>query len=342
MNSKMNNSRRYLSREAAIMVFFWGLYLLERAFAKRIPSLSIDELAFTLNYILASCFVNYVLIPRLFYKGKYLYFVTAVLLTVIVAMLLEELALETLFYPTSVRARIFNPVYAAIYIGIILLIFAGLKFGFDAWKNQRLINKLEREKSTSQMEHLKAQISPHFFFNNMNNLYSKALERSDETPQLILQLANIMRYMLYESQGDFVSLAKELEHVLDYVAMQKVQLEDRGEIDFVITGDSYQGLQIAPFLLIGFIENCFKHSFSDLSEKILIQIHIAIKGSMLYLTCVNPSDGDRERVNESLPKGIGLKNVKSRLSLIYPDRHTLEIENINRLFIVKLSLDLSS
>lgn len=322
------------------MTFFWALYLAEPVLDDRPPSYAIAELVLAAVYITASCIINYYFIPMFFYKGKALKFFLGSTLVVVVVALFEELVLERLFFPGSDRAEIFEPFFAVLDITITLTIFTGLKLGFDAWERQLLINKLEREKMASQMDHLKAQISPHFLFNNLNNLYSKALEGSKETPQLIHQLANIMRYMLYESHDKFVPISKELQHLSDYVSLQEVQIEGRGRVDFDIQGDQNSDLGIAPLLLIGFVENCFKHGFSEMNDELVIKVHIEIEGNKLEMICENPYSKEKERVNESLPKGIGLKNVRNRLTMIYPDQHELRIEEEQKVFRVRLSLDL--
>jgi len=330
---------RLLQNEIVLTSFLWILFLIQFAFTEHHPYLTIADILFTTNYILASLITNQFLVPKFFYAARYWEFLFAFLITIFCSMLIEELVLEIWFYAGD-RANIFNPIHGMIEIGAILAIFLGFKFGFDAWKKQIVINQLEKEKSASQLDHLRSQISPHFLFNNLNNLYSKALEQDAETPKLIHQLANIMRYMLYESDDYYVSLSKELTHLKDYISLQKVQLEERGIVDFYMVNDEKKNLRIAPLLLIGFVENCFKHGFSELSENLTITIHLKIEGNKLRLICSNPYSDNREKVNESLPKGIGLKNVKDRLSLLYEDQYALQINKSERVFTVELNLTL--
>lgn len=341
MASVKTELKKLLRNEFVLTFFLWGLFLLQSSFDKHDPSISWADFFLTINYVLASLWINYVLIRKFFYKALYWQFLALLIITIIGCMLLEELVLEAIFYPGTDKANYFNPVYALIDISITLFVFIGFKFGVDALKRQEIINRLEKEKSDSQLNHLKSQISPHFLFNNLNNLYSKALENAPDTPELIHQLANIMRYMLYESKDLFVPLQKELQHVKDYISLQRVQLEERSEVDFQITGDENASFKIAPLLLIGFIENCFKHGFSELSSDAIIKVHIHIKGSVLHLLCSNPYSESPEAVNESLPKGIGLQNVKDRLSILYPNEHFLKISKHNQIFEVDLQLNLS-
>ncbi len=330
-----------IRNEAVLTAFLWLLFLVQFAFDKHDPSLTLVDLIFTCNYVLASIFINLFLVPRLFYKARYWEFLLLFLLVVIGAMLIEELVLEVWFY-SDTRGDFFNPYYAIIDVGATLAIFVGFKFGYDAWKRQTMINQLEKEKSASQLDHLKNQISPHFLFNNLNNLYSKALEGDKETPALIHRLARIMRYMLYESDDNLVPLKKEIEHMSDYIALQQLQIEGRGVVDFRVSGVEDESLKIAPLLIIGFIENSFKHSFSELTSGIKIVIHLNVEKDQLFLHCSNPfSEGD-EKVHDDLPKGIGLKNIQSRLALLYPDQHKLEIRKEEGYFIVDLQLTLQA
>jgi len=332
---------RFLKNEAVLTFFLWVLFLIQYAFDRSNPSISGSDFLFTFNYVIGSMVINQLMIPKLFYKDRYWLFFGLFLLIIVSSMLIEELILEPMFYSGTKVGDYFNPYYGMIEIGAILSIFAGFKFGFDGWKRQLVINQLQEEKSASQLNHLKSQISPHFLFNNLNNLYSKALEQDPETPQLIHQLANLMRYMLYESNEDFVPLSKEIAHLEDYVALQRVQLEQRANIDFEVILRDEDNPMIAPLLLIGFVENSFKHSFSHISSEYQITIRLKVEGSTLYFYCTNPYvTADHEKVNEDLPKGIGLKNVKERLALLYQDRHTLEIKKTNSEFTVKLELTL--
>lgn len=339
MISSQSKYARVFRNEAVLTSFLWLLFLVQFAFDKHHPSLTLIDLLFTANYVLATIFINQFLVPGFFYKAKYWTFLFLFLLIVSGSMLIEELVLEVWFYPDT-RGDFFNPYYAIINVGATLAIFVGFKFGYDAWKRQIVINQLEKEKSASQLDHLKNQISPHFLFNNLNNLYSKALEGDKETPTLIHRLARIMRYMLYESDDQLVPLIKEIEHMSDYIAMQRLQIEGRGTVDFRVEGIEKESLKIAPLLLIGFIENSFKHSFSELINEIEIKIHLSVNEEQLFLHCSNPYSEHEEKVNEDLPKGIGLKNIRKRLALLYSEKHRLDIRKEQGQFIVDLQLTL--
>ena len=189
------------------------------------------------------------------------------------------------------------------------------------------------------MQYLKSQINPHFLFINMNNLYSYALEKSDKTPEIILELSGLLRYMLYECKEKFVLLEKEIEHIKNFVNLYKPQIEDRGKVNLELKG-IIKNEKIAPLILIVFIEKAFKHSQSSQSGNIQIDINIRIEDDgKFYFQCSNSYHQTTDI--EKLDRGIGLRNVKQRLSLIYPNAHTLSIKDQNDLYEVDLLIDLN-
>jgi LytS/YehU family sensor histidine kinase len=172
----------------------------------------------------------------------------------------------------------------------------------------------------------------------LNNLYAYALEQSPKTPEIILELSGLLRYMLYECQEKFVSLSKEVGQLENFINLSQLQLEERGEVKFTTSGQE-NDFKVAPLLLSVFVENAFKHSLSSVSEDILIDINLDIsdEGKLDFL-CKNTFSETTN--NESLSKGIGLDNVKKRLEILYPKAHTLEISTTKDLYKVRLSLQL--
>ncbi len=180
----------------------------------------------------------------------------------------------------------------------------------------------------------------HFLFNNLNNLYAYALENSSKTPTIILEISSVLRYMLYDCKENFVPFYKELEHLKNFTALNELQIEDRGIINFR-TKNLREGYQIAPLILMVFIENAFKHSTASQSDNILIDISIGMStAGELEFYCKNTF---RKKTNtDNLSRGIGLANVKKRLDLLYPSLYRLDIvENTNE-FIVNLSMQLKA
>jgi LytS/YehU family sensor histidine kinase len=190
----------------------------------------------------------------------------------------------------------------------------------------------------SELQYLKSQINPHFLFNNLNNLYSYAIDNSPKTPSIILELSSVLRYMLYDCKENFVPLAKEIEHLKNFTQLSELQIENRGQVEFNVE-NIRSGHRIAPLILNVFVENAFKHSTASQSEDISIKIHINVtEAGMLEFECVNSYRPLKN--TDNLSHGIGLQNVKKRLQLIYPNAHTLSIQETDSLYSVQLNIEL--
>jgi LytS/YehU family sensor histidine kinase len=196
-----------------------------------------------------------------------------------------------------------------------------------------------KEKLQKEMElnYLKEQVNPHLLFNSLNSIYSLARQKSPETPDLVMQLSELLRYQLESSKKDTVLLKEELEFIENYLLLEEKRLSDRCTIEFLIRGDLLD-LRIAPMLLIPFVENAVKHGAQSTNEQSTIDITFSIKNSTLHF-CV---DNSKPRmVSTSKRKGLGLENVKRRLNLLYPDSQVLEIDDKEKVYHVNLSIDLA-
>jgi LytS/YehU family sensor histidine kinase len=207
---------------------------------------------------------------------------------------------------------------------------------FRYWvKKQQEWAQAEKEKTTAELQLLKAQVHPHFLFNTLNNIYSFSLENSKKTPGMILKLSSLLSYMLYECKADLVSLEKELEVMKNYIDLEKERYGDNIEISLNVEGD-IQNKQIAPLLLLPFLENAFKHGTSEQLEKPWLSMDVIVKDQMLKCKIVNSK-------NEFVPlseKGIGIDNIKKRLQFLYPGKHELKINDEGDFFVVSLLVEL--
>lgn len=342
-NTIKRQFHKWVSAEAAFILLLWVLYFTGLAFSKDRPHIHYRELIFAANYFLAVIIINYWLLPRFFYRKRYFIFLFLSLLVIALAIALKEVLLEPIFLPEHGRGRIsaeggFRDISE---IGPIILLFVGFKLAWDNLRKQSQLEKLEKEKAASELQFLKSQLNPHFLFNNLNNLYSYAQENSPKTPEIILQLSNIMRYMLYESREKYVPLEKELACLQDFIRLQELQMEGRGEAAFSVKGDT-AGKMIAPLLLIPFVENSFKHSLSSQARDILIEIKVDIQEGRLYFQCANTYRQTDSAAGRFVAKGIGLDNVRKRLELLYPGRHRLDIRAGGGQYVVELELKLSN
>jgi two-component system, LytTR family, sensor kinase len=210
--------------------------------------------------------------------------------------------------------------------------------------NEERISSLEKElgQSTANFDFLRSQINPHFLFNALNTLYGTAIqENSERTAEGIQKLGDMMRFMLQENMQEKISLTREIDYLTNYISLQKLRTDATPTI--AITADieqSVQLLQIAPMLLIPFVENAFKHGIS-FREPSYIKMSLYTKEKVLYFDVSNSIHRKADNDPEKDKSGIGLNNVKQRLKLLYPDKHELIIRESPREFFVHLSIILS-
>lgn len=327
-----------VSAEVFFQILLHVVLLLFFSFDKNQPQIQVFQIAFFINYAVGAFIVNYILLPLFFYRKKYVFFFLFVILIIAGIIVVEEFVLERIFFPNT-RGQYFpGIIFSLLDVMPIIIILAGFKFAWDASKKQQEVEALNAMVKESELQYLKSQINPHFLFNNLNNLYSYAIDNSPKTPSIILELSSVLRYMLYDCKENFVPLTKEIEHLKNFTRLSELQIENRGNVKFNI-GNAPTGYQIAPLILNVFVENSFKHSTASQSEDISIKVNIKVtENGILEFECVNSF---QPRTNtEDLSNGIGLQNVKKRLQLIYPDAHTLSIQETDALFSVKLNVEL--
>ncbi|WP_103068251.1 sensor histidine kinase [Aquimarina sediminis] len=207
---------------------------------------------------------------------------------------------------------------------------------FKLYNDKQHLLKLNEQKKTAELTALKNQLNPHFLFNTLNNLYALALKKSDDTTKVIQKLSNILDYILYRCNENYVSLDKEIDLIENYLSLEKIRYADRVKISFSknVTGQE----KIAPLLLLTFIENAFKHGVKEEINQASIEINISKKDEQLIF---NVKNSKPTRTNISVNKeSIGLKNIKKQLELLYPKAYDLIIENKSNSFSANLKLDI--
>lgn len=293
--------------------------------------------AFFVNYLFSALIIGYVLLPKLYYKQKYWQFLAMVLVMLSGTLLIEEFVLEYIYFPTT-RYKGFGYFPSLLDVLPIVFVLVSFKFIWDVQEKNKEVENLKSAVQESELQFLRTQINPHFLFNNLNNLYSYAIENSTKTPNIILELSSVLRYMLYDCKEKFVPLTKEIEHLKNFINLNNLQIEYRGDIQFVVN-EIPSKFKIAPLILPVFVENAFKHSTASQSDKIKIDISIDISNEgELVFTCKNsflPLEN-----NQSLSKGIGLQNVQKRLKILYFNKYELIINENNNIYKVNLKLQL--
>jgi Histidine kinase len=226
-------------------------------------------------------------------------------------------------------------------IASVFLFFLTIIISFTKETNKQLSLTTQRaliaeaEKAQAELSFLKAQVNPHFLFNTLNNIYTLATIKDENTAASIMKLSNIMRYITDETGNDFVSLQKELDCITDFIDLQKLRLTQKTTLIFEQDGD-FEHKKIAPLILMAFVENVFKYGISNHNSNKLV-IKIFSKQNSLTLFCQNTLYPDKINTERS---GIGLENTRRRLNHIYKNTHILTIDNNQNLFTVNLTIQL--
>lgn len=335
-------------------IIFWAVYFLFNTFRwgsyfnDYVYSLKTNTLGFPIH--IALCYFNiYFLMPRFLFKRKYTLYVILIL-SAIFLMVLAKFNLTYYLISTKVWPEGPAPIdelslnyVVDMMIGELYVItfVTAIKVTLDFLKEQKRVADLEKIQLETELLFLKTQISPHFFFNTLNNIHSLALEKSDRTPKIILRLSELMRYLLYETRSERQSLENEILCIQNYLDLEKIRYGGSLKVYMSISGD-IQDKVIAPIILLTFVENAFKHGVNKNIGAVKVVIDFNIKEDFLYFTITNPLPALTEYKNEINPSsGIGLENVKKRLNLSYgPNDYELKISNNADTFTVNLMIKL--
>jgi sensor histidine kinase YesM len=187
---------------------------------------------------------------------------------------------------------------------------------------RRLLEATQRESNFYKLRYLRAQLNPHFLFNTLNSIYSLSLQRSDKTPEVVVKLADIMRYLIYECNEEKIPLDKEIEFIRNYIDIERIRY--KADIRFTVEGIT-AGVQIEPFLFISFIENGFKHALDNSFDEPFIYITLKVEQEQIVLNVINSTNADLETQAKRRMKGKGLANSRSLLEILYPDAYELDI-----------------
>ncbi len=335
-------------------VVFWTLYVTFYAlvgggysFAELGQAFSAELILLPLK-ILVVYLTLYWLIPKQMLEGKMvLFFLGALGLIVGSAFGQRALIYYVLYpiqYPGLPYGEFVNTVQIVRYgltILSVLVLTSGIKIVQYWYQDQQTAKAMVKAKLEAELKFLKAQIHPHFLFNTLNNLYALTLKKSDRAPEVVLRLSELVNYMLYEASASGVPLSKEIETIHNYIALERIRYRDNLDIYFQTSGDIGQA-QIAPLLLLPFVENSFKHGVSDEVADKWISLNLNLNFPHLVFKVENSrSRPNGERREKDYAGGIGLKNVKRRLELLYPDRYELKIKEEPDSYFISLSIDLS-
>lgn len=327
------------------------------------PELIIYAIAMTLYTI---PFYRYIA-PRLLLAKRYMYLTLAIILYFWIVLKLNNWLVTWIFealHPSGVLGVYFQERHAVAAKKLHylfgwdpntlltdLLAFMSVGFMRYAFENEKKKFLLEKDNLVLQLETLKSQLHPHFLFNTLNSIYGMSLTGDKDTPAYILRLSEMMRYILYDCQHHFVPLEKDLAFIQNYVAMEKARYPG-ANIGFTVKGNA-GGHQVVPLLFIQFIENSFKHGAHRVTDNGFIHGLLEVKDGRLHFHLVNdvlsPEIQHAAVLQQSANPGpnmvtyggIGIRNVRKRLELFYPNRHKLTIKKDKDLYEVTVDILLS-
>ena len=281
----------------------------------------------------------YFLVPRYLLKRKFLAFFTGLVIIIAVCMVYTVLAQVTINGgPNAVRGMsitrgsnilpYINAAGIALSIRLLLYWFQQKKLAIEA----------ERQKDEVELQLLKAQLHPNFLFNTLNNLYLHTLKISPKSPEIVMKLSELLRFMIYESNTPKIPLALEIKLLKDYIALEELRFDSRLDISVSISGN-IENYQIAPFLLLPFVENAFKYGTDKQLDQSWISMDLSMKGSLMYFKLVNSVEPENK--NEIINiNGEGLQKVTRRLELLYKNKYNLENKRLEEVFVVDLRVTL--
>jgi sensor histidine kinase YesM len=313
---------------------------------------------YSFSLIVPQVFFTYALIsfvlPKYLLKSKYFFSFLWIVLFVIMTAVLNYSILKYVT-PKMTEAILHEPydigkhssgIANNLFIAL-LVCFKGTMVAAAAACSIRLVKhwhlkekrslELLKEKTEAQLQLLKAQVHPHFLFNTLNNIYSKAQNESPGSAKMIMELSHILRYVLDEGKHVLVPLEKELQMLSDYINLEKMRYDDKLDLHLSLPS-STEGVYIAPLLLLPFVENCFKHGTSKMLHNPWINLKIELKATSLVMKLMNGKKSSQDTHDRHA--GTGIENVKKRLELLYKDRYDLQINEDDEVFVVNLRLEL--
>ena len=292
-----------------------------------------------LDLTIMVAFANYVLVPKLLYKRKYGWFAVAFLSFVIVSSLGKLAVLADVMHTQGLfdanvnwKQRIYDNVIPHFFLAV-----AGVavKLVSDYGKMQLRMSEMAKEKAEAELNFLKSQINPHFLFNSLNAVYFLIDKNNADARNALHKFSDMLRYQLYEMNGERIPIEKEIRYLEDYVGLQKLRNDEHYSVQFNCC-ESVKGFSIEPLLLIPFVENAFKH-ISHFNDKMnFVKVDMKSSNGIFYFAVENSKESNQQPVYK--PGGIGLTNVKRRLELLYPGRHEYAVTDGDGIYKVDLRI----
>ena len=316
------HSTRFNRKIFLFHILFWVVYFITNSYLWQTFNKTYNQTTYygltRLPVKILAVYINLYLLNQLFFQKRYFAFFVFFLLNLIAAGFFQTYLSTPDIFNYESFTQYSLPVCSVVMLSSVVLIVHRFFVKVNESK------QLEIEKIKSELNFLKTQLQPHFLFNTLNNIYSLTFNNSELAGKSVLQLSALLRYMLYDAGEEKVDLQKEISHMKDYIELEKIRFADRLDFSFNISG-YITDKKIAPLLLMPLLENAFKHASNKLDERIWITVDLIVKDIDLYFTVENSLFADGKIQIQNACSGIGLENVKRRLSLLYQN-YTLNNE----------------
>lgn len=282
------------------------------------------------------------MIPKFILRKKYWTYIGSLALILILVYLvrtgLNYLLVTREIWPEAEDSGRFlelNHVIAVILGELYVIGFvSAIKLVIDWSIEKRRNEDLAKLQMSTELKYLRTQIQPHFFFNTLNNLYALTLKKSDNAPNLVIKLSDMMQYVLYEVNSSKASLLQEINHINNFIDIERLRFEDRVDFEMDITGD-IEDVEVPPLLFLSFVENCFKHGLKE-NDKITITMSFSISNKN-YLE-FNIKNSFNPEANHGENNGIGISNAKRRLNLLFFNDYVLETKVVDDTYSLYLKI----
>jgi len=342
----LNAIYRFFSQKKVYHTLFWSLLLLvlvvnDLVMTDKTVATSIGHgLIVVFVYALVVYLNLLYLIPNYLTKNQFWTYLGLLILSVLVITPIEAFILYLIYSGNPIAQERVVIDLNLYFIPPTLIALGSTLFKIinDWVRDLREKQELEKRTMQSELRFLKSQINPHFLFNTLNSLYALTLKKSDNAPEIVIKLSEMMRYMLYECNEKQVLLSKEVNYIHNYLALELLRQAKDIDIKFEVTGNIGSQM-ISPLMFIPFIENSFKHGLSNNLANGFVHIYLNVEGEDIKF-CVENSKPEKLPMRDPKRKsgGIGLVNVRRRLNLLYPDRYSLNIEDNPKSYEIELGL----
>jgi sensor histidine kinase YesM len=326
----------------------------EIAYFRNLPFTISESILLMLPQMALTYPMLYFVLPRFIFNDKYLkaflWTIVFILLAGVVSFLMGEYVnpkVLAFILPDQYLKYTQRPPALNFAMGVLVAIkgaplcaaiAVGLKLLKHWYVKEKRNMQLLKENAEAQLQLLTAQVHPHFLFNTLNNIYSQVQNESPKGSKMIMGLSDLMRYILSEGNKTAVPLSKELTMLNEYINLEKVRYGNKLELHISMPQET-GNLQIAPLLLLPFVENCFKHGTSKFLIHPWINLKIELKGKTMIMKLMNGKE--TQQVEETVRSGTGVLNVKKRLELLYKDKYELQISDEQEIFVVNLKIELT-